>query len=75
MLSEYQEYERATIPAGTYPANPADVHTFGVRPVVVMTARMPDVVAYEITSAVFDHFDDFPAAALIGPRWVVRLGC
>ncbi|HEX6113527.1 MAG TPA: TAXI family TRAP transporter solute-binding subunit [Geminicoccaceae bacterium] len=59
MLSEYQEYERATIPAGTYPANPADVPTFGVRAVVVTTARMPDAVAYEITRAVFDHFDDF----------------
>jgi hypothetical protein len=72
MLSEYQEYERATIPAGTYPANPADVHTFGVRPVVVMTARMPDVVAYDITSAVFDHFDDFPAAAPCFRRAVGR---
>jgi TRAP transporter TAXI family solute receptor len=59
MLSEYQEYERATIPAGTYPANPADVPTFGVRAVVVTTARMPAAVAYEITKALFDHFDDF----------------
>jgi TRAP transporter TAXI family solute receptor len=58
-LSEYQEYERATIPGGTYPFNPADVHTFGVRAVVVTTARMPDAVAYEITKAVFDDFDDF----------------
>ena len=59
MLSEYQEYERATIPGGTYSANPTDVPTFGVRAVVVTTARMPDAVAYEITKAVFDHFDDF----------------
>jgi uncharacterized protein len=59
MFSEHQEYERATIPGGTYPANPADVPTFGVRAVVVTTARMPDVLAYEITKAVFDNFDDF----------------
>jgi hypothetical protein len=59
MLSEYQEYERATIPGGTYPANPADLPTFGVRAVVVTTARMPDAAAYEVTRAVFDHFDDF----------------
>jgi hypothetical protein len=26
---------------------------------VVTTARMPDAVAYEITRAVFDNFDDF----------------
>ena len=36
-----------------------DVHTFGVRAVVVTTARMPDAVAYEITRVVFDNFDDF----------------
>jgi TRAP transporter TAXI family solute receptor len=59
MLSEYPEYERATIPGGTYPVNPADVHTFGVRAVVVTTTRMPDTVAYEIIRAVFDHFDEF----------------
>jgi len=59
MLSEYQEYERATIPGGTYPATPADVPTFGVRAMVVTTARMPDAAAYEIIRAVFDNFDDF----------------
>jgi hypothetical protein len=40
MLSEYREYERTTIPGGTYPVNPADVPTFGVRAVVVTTAPM-----------------------------------
>jgi uncharacterized protein len=59
LLSEYQAYKRATIPGGTYPFNPADVPTFGVRAVVVTTARMPEAVAYEITRAVFDNFDDF----------------
>jgi uncharacterized protein len=59
MLSEYPEYERAAIPGGTYPVNPEDVDTFGVRAVVVTTARMPETVAYEITRAVFDNFDDF----------------
>lgn len=59
MLSDYREYERAVIPGGTYPANPADVDTFGVRAVVVTTADMPDSVAYDVTRAVFDHFDDF----------------
>ena len=59
MLSRYGEYERAVVPGGTYPANPADVHTFGVRAVVVTTDRMPDAVAYEISRAVFDNFSDF----------------
>lgn len=60
MWSAYPgEYELVTIPGGTYPVNPADVHTFGVRAVVVTTRRMPDAVAYEIARAVFGNFDDF----------------
>jgi uncharacterized protein len=59
LLSEHKEYERAVIPGGTYPGNPADVHTIGVRAVVVTTTRMSDTVAYEITKAVFDNFDAF----------------
>ena len=59
MLSEDREYERAAITGGTYPANPADVRTFGVRAVVVTTTRMPGAVAHEITRAVFNNLDDF----------------
>jgi uncharacterized protein len=59
MLSEYSEYERAAIPGGTYPVNPVDVQTFGVRAVVVTTTRMSDAVAYEIARSVFVQFDDF----------------
>lgn len=60
MLSAYQgEYMQVVIPGGTYPVNPADVHSFGVRAVVVTTRRMPDAVAYEIARAVFGNFDDF----------------
>jgi TRAP transporter TAXI family solute receptor len=59
MLSEYQEYERAVIPGGTYADNPADVRTFGVRAVVVTSPRVSDTMAYEITRAVFENFDAF----------------
>jgi len=59
MLSEYREYERVVIPGGTYPVNPEDLHTFGVRAAVVTTERMPERVAYETARATFDRFDDF----------------
>ncbi|HXV23634.1 MAG TPA: TAXI family TRAP transporter solute-binding subunit [Alphaproteobacteria bacterium] len=59
LLSEHKEYQRAVIPGGTYWGTPADVHTIGVRAVVVTTTRMSDTVAYEITKAVFDNFDVF----------------
>ena len=59
MLSEYREYEPAVIPGGTYWDNPADVRTFGVRAVVVSSPRVSETMAYEITRAVFNHFDAF----------------
>jgi len=59
MLSEYREHERAVIPGGTYPDNPADVRTCAVRAVVITSPRVSDTMAYEITRAVFDDFDAF----------------
>jgi len=60
LLSAYPgEYEPVAIPGGTYPANPADIRTFGVRAVVVTTRRMPDAVAYALARSVFGNFDDF----------------
>jgi uncharacterized protein len=59
MLAEYGAYERAVITGGTYLVNPADVQTIGVRAGIVVTTVMSDVVAYEITRAVFERFEDF----------------
>ena len=59
MLSVYREYEPAVIPGGTYPDNPADVRTLGVRAVVVASPRVSNTMAYEITRAVFENFDAF----------------
>lgn len=76
MLSEYGEYERVVIPGGTYPVNPDDLHTFGVRAVVVTTERMPDTVAYQVAKAVFDRFGDFgrlhPAFETLSVSGMVR---
>lgn len=59
MLSRHREYHRAVIPGGTYLDNPADVQTLSVRTVIVTTTRLSNALAYDITKAVFDNFDDF----------------
>ena len=59
MLTRHREYGRAVIPGGTYPSNPEDVQTVGVRAVLVATTRLSESMAYEITKAVFDNFEDF----------------
>jgi len=59
MLSRHPEYGRATIKGGTYAGNPTDVQTLGVRAVIVASTGLSDVLAYELTKAVFDNFEDF----------------
>jgi uncharacterized protein len=59
MLSRHPEYERTVIRGGTYLDNPVDVQTLGVRAVIVTTTKLSDSLAYGITKAVFDHFEDF----------------
>ena len=52
-------YLSATIPAGTYPGQDADVRTYGVGATLVTTTRTPETAVYEIARAVFDNFDTF----------------
>jgi uncharacterized protein len=59
MLLHHPEYERAVIRGGTYLDNPADVHSLGVRAVIVATTRLSEARAYDVTKAVFGRFDDF----------------
>ena len=59
MLRHHPEYERSIIPGGTYLGQPDDVHTIGVRAVIVTTTRLPDDLAYKMTADVFRNLEDF----------------
>ncbi|MEQ8666453.1 MAG: TAXI family TRAP transporter solute-binding subunit [Rhodospirillales bacterium] len=78
MLRRHPEYERALIPGGTYPSNPRNVRTIGVRAVIVVTTRMADNLAYAITKGVFESFGDLrrlhPAFAMLSIDDMVRTG-
>lgn len=52
-------YRIATIPAGMYKGTDEEVTTFGVGATFVSSSDVPEDVAYVITQAVFDNFDDF----------------
>ncbi|MEJ8573919.1 TAXI family TRAP transporter solute-binding subunit [Microbaculum marinum] len=61
LVSDNSYYRKATIPAGMYPGQDADVNTFGVGATFVTSADVPDEVVYVVVKAVFDNFDDFKA--------------
>jgi len=52
-------YAKAEIPGKVYKGTDAAQPTFGTMATIVVSADMPDDVAYAITKAVFDNFDDF----------------
>ncbi|CAA6813102.1 MAG: TRAP transporter solute receptor, TAXI family precursor [uncultured Thiotrichaceae bacterium] len=52
-------YRIAEIKGGTYKGTDDDISTFGVGATFVSSADVPEEVAYIITKAVFDNFDDF----------------
>jgi TRAP transporter TAXI family solute receptor len=52
-------YAKAEVPGGVYKGTDAPQPTFGTMATVVVSQNMPDDVAYAITKAVFDNFDDF----------------
>ena len=61
LLADKPYLARDTIPAGTYPGNPAPVTGFGPRATLLASTSMPDDVAYDIVKAVFENFDQFRA--------------
>jgi len=55
-------YQAATIPAGTYDGQEADVQTAAVQNYLVTHADVPEDVVYAMTKATFENLDDLVAA-------------
>jgi TRAP transporter TAXI family solute receptor len=58
-LKDKPYYARAEIPGRVYKGTDAPQSTFGTVASVVVSEDMPEAVAYAITKAVFDNFEDF----------------
>jgi uncharacterized protein len=71
-------YSVATIPGGMYANNPNPTTTYGVRAILVTSAKVPDSTVYALVKATFDNFDEFkklhPAFANLDPKEMVKAG-
>jgi len=78
LVNDLPYFAHATIPGGTYPANPDAVKTFGVMASFVTSAKVPDAVVYAMVSAVFDNLEEFkklhPAFVNLDPKDMVKNG-
>lgn len=59
VLAGNAAYAAATIPAGLYPGNEADVASWGPKATFVTDAKTPDNVVYVLVKSIFENFDDF----------------
>lgn len=55
-------FQAATIPAGTYEGQAADVPTLAITNILVTSADVSDEIAYQMTKQLFDHLDTMVAA-------------
>lgn len=78
MIEAHPYYAHAVIPGGMYVGNPRDVHTFGVKAVLVASAELDENTVYEIVKAVFDNIDNFktlhPVFASLNPTLMALTG-
>src|SRR5262249_24427376 len=59
ILANKSYYSRTVIPANMYKNSTQNVPTFGVKATLVTTAGADENAIYQLTKAVFDHFDMF----------------
>lgn len=78
LLTEAPRYAAATLPAGVYERQGAEVRSFGLKATLVAAAALDDEAAYQVVKAVFDNFDEFralhPAFAGLDARTLARDG-
>jgi TRAP transporter TAXI family solute receptor len=78
LLKARPYYSVATIPGGMYANNPNPTTTYGVRAILVTSAKVPDTTVYALVKATFDNFDEFkklhPAFANLDPKEMVKAG-
>jgi uncharacterized protein len=78
LVKKFPYYSVATIPGGMYSNNPNATTTYGVRALLVASAKQPDDVVYNLVKAVFDNFDEFkklhPAFSNLEPKEMLKSG-
>ncbi|CCO08373.1 TAXI family TRAP transporter solute-binding subunit [Desulforamulus hydrothermalis] len=66
LTKKYPFYTKVVIPAGTYPNQDKDVTSLGAKAMLVVSDKMDEQTAYDITKAVFTHLDQLQAAHNVG---------
>ena len=66
LTKKYPFYSKVVIPAGTYPNQDKDVTSLGAKAMLVVTDKMDEQTAYDITKAIFTNLEKLKAAHNVG---------
>ncbi|AEF95502.1 TRAP transporter solute receptor, TAXI family [Desulfotomaculum nigrificans CO-1-SRB] len=66
LVKKYPYYTKITIPAKTYPNQEQDVIALGTKAMLVVTDKMDEQTAYDITKAIFTNLEQLKAAHSVG---------
>lgn len=66
LTKEYPFYTKVSIPAETYKGQTEDVQALAVKAMLVVTDKMDEDTAYEITKAIYTNLDQLAAAHAVG---------
>lgn len=76
LVASHRHVFKTVVPGGIYRGNPTPQPTIGTMASIVVSADLPDDVAYAVTRAVFENFDDFrklhPALATLTKAQALR---
>lgn len=71
LIEKYPYYTKTTIPAGAYPNQDKEVNSVSVKAMLVVTDKMDDQTAYDITKAIFSNLENLKAAHAVG-RFITK---
>lgn len=66
LIADYPFYTKVTIPVGTYPNQEEDVESVAVKAMLVVTDKMDEELAYQITKAIYSNLDRMGLAHPVG---------
>lgn len=66
LIADYPFYTKITIPAGSYPNQDGDVESIAVKAMLVVTDKMDEELAYQITKAIYSNLDRLGVAHPVG---------
>lgn len=66
LIKKYPFYQKVEIPAGTYSNQDQAVTSLGAKAMLVVTDKMDEQTAYDITKAIFSNLDQLKAAHNVG---------